>query len=101
MLDKLTIKIELLEGRNDKLKSELETANTQLKNDKVIGAGKGNEELEQNIATLNEMLTLLESDLNEEKEKNAGLEGELEQSAAKLTDSVRLERKLKNKDEEI
>lgn len=33
----------------------------------MLGGGKSNEELEQNISTLNEMISLLESDLNEEK----------------------------------
>jgi myosin heavy subunit len=83
------------------MKGELEAANTQIKNAQMLGGGKGSEELEQNITTLNEMISLLESDLNEEKEKNARFEAEIEQNATKLNESVRLERKLKSKDEEI
>ena len=74
MLETLTFKIEGLEAKNDKMKGELEAANTQLKNAQILGSSKGNEELEQNISTLNEMISLLESDLSEEKEKSAKLE---------------------------
>ena len=73
MLEKLTIKIETLEAKNEKMKAELESANTQLKNNEMLGGGKSNEELEQNISTLNEMISLLESDLGEEKEKTTRL----------------------------
>jgi phage shock protein A len=59
MLEKLTIKIEALEAKNEKMKAELESANTQLKNNEMLGGGKSNEELEQNISTLNEMISLL------------------------------------------
>lgn len=84
MLEKLTFKIEALEAKNEKLKADLEAANTQLKNNEMLGAGKSNEELEQNITTLNEMIALLESDLNEEKEKTTRLESEIETSAGRL-----------------
>lgn len=47
------------------------------------------------------MIALLESDLNEEKEKTARLESEAESSAGRLNDLVKLERKVKSKDEEI
>ena len=43
MLDKLTIKIVHLETKNDKMKVELESANTQLKNTQILGGGKSNE----------------------------------------------------------
>ena len=59
MLDKLTIKIETLEAKNEKMKGELETANTQIKNSQFIGGNKENEELEQNIAILTETNTIL------------------------------------------
>ena len=43
MLDKLTIKIETLEAKNEKLKSDLQGSNTQLKNAQMLGGSKGSE----------------------------------------------------------
>lgn len=43
MLETLTFKIEGLEAKNDKMKGELEAANTQLKNAQILGSSKGNE----------------------------------------------------------
>jgi hypothetical protein len=47
------------------------------------------------------MIALLESDLNEEKEKNQELTAEIEKNASKLTDLIKVERKLKSKEEEL
>jgi chromosome segregation ATPase len=99
MLEKLTFKVETLELKNEELKGKLEVANTQVKNTQMLGGGKGQNELEQELSTLNEMVTLLESDLNEEKDKNAKLTAEIENNSTKLNDLVKLERRLKSKDE--
>lgn len=42
MLEKLTFKIETLEAKNEKLKGDLEAANTQIKNNEMLGGGKSN-----------------------------------------------------------
>lgn len=67
----------------------------------MLGGGKSSEELEQSITTLNEMVALLESELNEEKEKSAGLEEQLESNSTRLSDLVKLERQLKARTEEV
>lgn len=67
----------------------------------MLGGGKSNEELEQSITTLNEMVALLESDLNEEKEKNTKLEEQIETNSVRLNELVKLERQLKSKKEEV
>lgn len=56
----------------------------------MLGGGKSNEELEQSITTLNEMVALLESDLNEEKEKNTKLEEQIETNSVRLNELVKL-----------
>jgi predicted nucleic acid-binding Zn-ribbon protein len=92
MLEKLTLKIEGLENKNEKLKADLETANTQLKNTQMLGSSgsKGQEALEEDVATLNEMIALLESDLKEEKEKTAAFEAEIQTNASKLNEFSKL-----------
>jgi outer membrane murein-binding lipoprotein Lpp len=99
MLETLTMKVETLESKNEKLKSDLEAANVQIKNSTMLGSGKSNEELEQSITTLNEMVALLESDLNEEKDKNLKLEEQIETNATRLNELVKLERQLKSRKE--
>ena len=99
MLLNLTMKVESLEEKNQQLKSDLEKANLTAKNAEMLGGGKGNEELQESITTLNEMVTMLESELKEEQEKTARLEAEVENSAARLNDLVKLERRLKSKDD--
>lgn len=47
------------------------------------------------------MVALLESDLGEEKEKNAKLEEQIETNAVRLNELVKLERQLKSKKEEV
>jgi chromosome segregation ATPase len=100
MLETLTMKVDALEAKNEKLKGELETSSVQLKNATVLGAGKSSEELEQSITTLNEMVALLESEINEEKEKNTALEQQMESNSTRLSELVKLERQLKSRTEE-
>jgi predicted RNase H-like nuclease (RuvC/YqgF family) len=47
------------------------------------------------------MVTLLESELNEEKERAVALEGQLESNSTRLSDLVKLERQLKSRTEEV
>lgn len=79
MVDNLTIKIENLEAKNQKYKQELETANSELKNYRMMGQNKGKNdaELNENIKILNETVTLLESDLKDMTERTIQLEEEL------------------------
>ena len=84
MVETLTQKIETLEGKNEKLKQQLEAANGELKNLKMVGGGSKVDsiELEENMKVLNETVALLESDLQESKNENASLKTELEKSGA-------------------
>lgn len=100
LLEKLTLKIDGLQAKNEKLKADLQSANTQLKNTSMLGGNKGQGALEEDIATLNEMIALLQSDLKEEKEKSALLEAEIQNNANKLNELVKLERRVKSKEEE-
>lgn len=79
MVDNLTIKIENLEAKNQKYKQELETANSELKNYRMMGQNKGKNdaELNENIKILNETVTLLQSDLKDMTERTIQLEEEL------------------------
>lgn len=100
MLETLTMKVDSLEAKNEKLKSDLEASNIQLKNAQMLGSGKSSEDHEQSITTLNEMVALLESELNEEKEKSAALEQQIESNSTRLSELVKLERQLKSRTEE-
>lgn len=75
MVDNLTIKIENLEAKNQKYKQELETANSELKNYRMMGQNKGKNdaELNENIKILNETVTLLQSDLKDMTERTIQL----------------------------
>lgn len=45
------------------------------------------------------MIAILESDLNAEKDKNESLMAEMESNSGRLNELVKLERKLKSKEE--
>jgi hypothetical protein len=65
MIDDLTIKLDSLEAKHEKVKEELEAKNAQLKNAEMLGTGKSSEQLQDSITTLNEMVAMLEGEIEE------------------------------------
>ena len=103
LIESLNDKVLNLEAKNDALRTDLESARTQLKNTQSgvsTGEGKNEEYYKEEIQILNETVVVLESEAQKLKEKLEELEKEKETNASKLADFSAIEKKLRQKEKE-
>ena len=67
MFENLTSKYQILQEKYEKLRAENDSISAQLKSAVMLGSGSSSEQLEQNVTMLNEMVTMLEGELQEER----------------------------------